>query len=102
MCEIYLDFLKYLKSMILDKEKIVCALTDQVKQFANTITNIVEYSHVTLNNWLRNNKGDFCRGSDYVNQMIKNQHNEIHTYFCQSIIVLEHWFKDNILYSQLV
>lgn len=34
--------------------------------------------------------------------MIQNQHNEIHTSFGHSIIVLEHIFKDNNLYSQLV
>ena len=34
--------------------------------------------------------------------MIKNQHNEIQTTFGRSITVLEHRFKDNILYSQLI
>ena len=34
--------------------------------------------------------------------MILNQHNEIQTKFGHSITVLEHRFKDNMLYSQLV
>ncbi|XP_058747057.1 uncharacterized protein LOC131620051 [Vicia villosa] len=46
--------------------------------------------------------GDFCRDWDSVNLMIKNQHNEIQTIFGRSITVLEHRFKDNILYSQLI
>lgn len=36
-----------------------------------------------------------------MNQMTQNQHNEIDTLFGCSIIVLEHKFKDNNLYSKL-
>ncbi|XP_058726958.1 uncharacterized protein LOC131598363 [Vicia villosa] len=48
------------------------------------------------------NKGDLCRDWDTINFMIKNQHNEIQTTFGRSITVLEHRFRDNILYSQLI
>ena len=37
-----------------------------------------------------------------MNQMILNQYNEIQTSFGRSVTVLEHKFKDNLLYSQLV
>lgn len=43
-----------------------------------------------------------CRNWDFVNQMHRNQHNEIQIYFGQRIIVLKHRFKGNILYSQWV
>src|ERR1051325_6837902 len=37
-----------------------------------------------------------------MNHMILNHHNEMQTTFSRSITVLEHRFKDNMLYSQLV
>ena len=103
-CEKYHDLLKNVESTILDhvNEKIVCAQTDQVRHLGNTTTNRVESAHATLKIWLENNKGDLCGDWDPVNQMIQNQHNEMHTLFGQSITVLEHIFKDNNLYSQLV
>ena len=104
VCEKYPDLLKYVESTILDqvKEKIVCAWTDQVRHLRNTTTNRVEFAHATLKNWLGNSKGDLCRDWDSVNQMIQNQHNEIQTSFGRSITILDHRFKDNNLYSQLV
>ncbi|XP_058783994.1 uncharacterized protein LOC131658747 [Vicia villosa] len=84
------------------KEKFVCAWINNVRHLGNTTTNRVESAHVTLKNWLGNSKGDLCRDWDTVNLMIKNQHNEIQTSFGQRIIMLEHRFKDNILYSQLI
>ncbi|XP_058776233.1 uncharacterized protein LOC131650548 [Vicia villosa] len=77
ICEKYLDLLKYIESTILDKvkEKFFCAWTD---------------------------KGDLCKALDTINHMISNQHNEIQTSFGRSITVLEHRFKKNILYSQLI
>lgn len=41
VCEKYLDLLKFVESTIFDqvKEKIVCALTDQVRHLENTATN---------------------------------------------------------------
>lgn len=44
MCEKYSDFLEYVESTILDhvKEKIVCALIDEVRHLGNIITNQVE------------------------------------------------------------
>lgn len=62
VCAIYLDLLKYVEGIILDqvKEKIVCAWTNQVQHFGNTTNNRVEYAHARLENWLGNNKGDFC------------------------------------------
>ena len=41
-------------------------------------------------------------GWESVNHMILNQHNEIKTKFGLSITLLEHRFKENMLYSQLV
>ncbi|XP_050919722.1 uncharacterized protein LOC127137294 [Lathyrus oleraceus] len=104
MCEKYHDLLKYVESIILDQvnEKIVCAWTDKVIHLGNTTTNRVESAHATLKNLLGNSKGDLCRDWDFVNQMIQNQHNHIQTSFGRSITVLEHIFKDNNLYSQLV
>ncbi|XP_050875837.1 uncharacterized protein LOC127079496 [Lathyrus oleraceus] len=104
MCEKYPNLLKYVENTILDqvKEKIICAWTGQVRHLGNTTTNRVESAHVTLKNWLGNSKGDMCRDGDYMNQMIQNQHNVIHTSFGRSITVLEHKYKDNNLYSQLV
>ena len=104
VCEKYPSLLKYVESTILDqvKEKIVCAWTDNVRHLGNTTTNRVESAHASLKNWLGNSKGDLCRDWDSVNLMIKNQHNEIQTTFGRSITVLEHRFKDNILYSHLV
>ncbi|XP_050875905.1 uncharacterized protein LOC127079564 [Lathyrus oleraceus] len=84
------------------KEKIVCACTNKVRHLRNTTTNRVESAHATFKNWLGNSKGDLYRDWDFVNQMIQNQHNEIHTSFGRSITVLEHNFKNNNLYSQLV
>ena len=79
----YPDLLKYVESTILDqvKEKIVCAWTDQVMHLRNTTTNRVESAHACMKNWLGNNKGDLITCWDSVNQMILNQHNEIHTKF---------------------
>ncbi|XP_050893360.1 uncharacterized protein LOC127099673 [Lathyrus oleraceus] len=104
VCEKYPDLLKYVESTILDqvKENIVCAWTDNVRHLGNTITNRVKFVHATLKFWLGNSKGDLCRDWDSVNHMIQNQHNEIQTSFGRSITVLEHRFKDNILYSRLV
>lgn len=101
---VYYEFLKYIESAILNymQENIVGAWTDQVTHFGNNTTNIVEYAHVTLNNWLGNNKRDLCKGWDSMNQMIKNQHNEIQTSFGCNINVLQHRFKYKNLYSQLV
>ncbi|XP_058750193.1 uncharacterized protein LOC131623212 [Vicia villosa] len=77
ICEKYPDLLKYIENIILDKvkEKFVCAWTD---------------------------KGDLCKAWDTINHMISNQHNEIQTSFGRSITVLEHRFKNKILYSQLI
>ncbi|XP_050908230.1 uncharacterized protein LOC127121837 [Lathyrus oleraceus] len=84
------------------KETIVCVWTDQVRHLGNTTTNRVKSSHARLKNRLGNIKGDLCRDWDSVNQMIQNQHNDIHTSFGRTITVLEHKFKVNNLYSQLV
>lgn len=104
VCEKYPDLLKYVQSTILDrvKEKIVYAWTDNVRHLGNTTSNRVESAHATLKIWLGNSKGDLCRDQDSMNHMIQNQHNEIQTIFDQSITILEHRFKDNTLYSQLV
>ena len=69
---------------------------------SNTTTNRVESAHACLENWLGNSKGDLIIGWESVNQMLLNQHNEIHTTFGRSIKMLKHRFKDNTLYSQLV
>lgn len=61
------------------KEKIFCVWTNQVSYFGNTKTNIVEFTHATLKNSLENSKGDLCKGWESMNQMIKNQNNEIQT-----------------------
>lgn len=99
VCARYANLLKYVEETILDqvKEKIFCAWTDQVKHFGNTITNKVKYAHAKMKNWLGDDKDDFCRDWEVVDQMLRNQHNEIQTCFGQSIIVLEHDFKDDIL-----
>ncbi|XP_058775209.1 uncharacterized protein LOC131649464 [Vicia villosa] len=104
VCEKYLALLKYVESIILDqvKEKIVCAWTGQVRHLGNTTTNRVESDHACLKNWLGNSKGDLCADWDSVNRIIQNKHNEIQTSFGCSITVLEHKFKDNTIYSQLV
>ncbi|XP_058746429.1 uncharacterized protein LOC131619338 [Vicia villosa] len=100
----YPGLLKYVESTILDKvkEKFVCVWTDNVRHLGNTTTNRVESTHASLKNWLANNTGDLCRDWDTVNLMIKNQYNEIQTTFGRSITLLEHRFRDNILYSQLI
>ncbi|XP_058762138.1 uncharacterized protein LOC131635532 [Vicia villosa] len=99
-----LDDNKYVSRTILDKEKekFVCEWTDNVRHLENTTTNRVKSEHASLKIWLANNKGDWCRDWDSVNLMIKNQHKEIQTTFVRSITVLEHRFKDNILYSQYI
>lgn len=104
VCEKYQDFLKYVNSTILDKVKgnIFYAQIDQDKHFRNTTPNIVKYAHTTLKNWMRNNKSDLCRDYDYMNQMIQNQHNEIKALFGCSTTMLEHRFRDNNLFLQLV
>lgn len=72
VCARYPKFLKYIESIILDqvKDKIVCALTNQVRHLGNTTTNRVESAHATLKNWLGSNKYDFCIDWDSMNQMI--------------------------------
>ena len=104
VCEKYPYLLKYVESTILDqvKDKIVRAGTDQLRHIKNTTTNRVEFVHATLKNWLGNGKSGLCRDWDFVNQMIQNQHNEMQISFGRNIIMLEHRFKDNNLYSQLV
>ncbi|XP_058753208.1 uncharacterized protein LOC131626410 [Vicia villosa] len=104
ICEKYPDLLKYVESTILDKvkEKFVCAWTDKVRYLGNTTTNRVESAHATLKNWSCDRKGDLCKAWDTINHMILNQHNEIQTLFGRSIMVLEHRFKNNILYSKLI
>ncbi|XP_058783408.1 uncharacterized protein LOC131658091 [Vicia villosa] len=89
---------------ILDKvkEKFDCLRTDKVRHLGNTTTNKVESAHATLKNWLCDSKGDLCKAWDTINHMISNQHNEIQTPFGRSIMVLEHRFKNNIIYSQLI
>lgn len=103
VCEKYIDLLKYVESTILDqmKENIICAWIDQVRHLRNKTTNLVKSTHAILKNWLGNSKGDFYRDWNSVNQMIKNQHNEIYTSFGCRITMLEHRFKYNILYSKL-
>ncbi|XP_058746437.1 uncharacterized protein LOC131619347 [Vicia villosa] len=93
VCEKYLDKVK---------ENFVCAWTNNVRHLGNTTANRVESTHASLKNWLANSMGDFCRDWDTVNLMIKNKRNEIQTTFGRSIAVLEHQFRDNILYSQLI
>ncbi|XP_058787061.1 uncharacterized protein LOC131661483 [Vicia villosa] len=99
ICEKYPDLLKYIESTVLDKvkEKFVCAWIDKVRHLGNTTTNKVESTH-----WLCDSKGDLCKARDTINHMILNQHNEIQTSLGQSITILEHRFKNNILYSQLI
>lgn len=77
----------------------MCAWTDQVRHFRNTITYRVESSDATLNSWLRDGNGDFYKGWESVNQMIKNQHNKIHTSFGFGVTILKHKFKDKNKYS---
>src|SRR3954464_15917607 len=47
-------------------------------------------------------EGDLVRGWDIVNQMLQNQHNEIQTSFGRSKTVMEHQFKGQNLFSQLI
>ncbi|XP_050889945.1 uncharacterized protein LOC127095276 [Lathyrus oleraceus] len=72
------------------------------RHLGNITTNIVKFAHSTLKKWLGDSKGDFCREQDTLNQMLQNQHNEIKINFGRSITVLEHRFKHNTLYSDLV
>ncbi|XP_058725791.1 uncharacterized protein LOC131597095 [Vicia villosa] len=104
VCERYPDLLKYVENTILDKVKgkFVCAWNDNGRHLGNTTSNRVVSAHASLKNWLANSKGDLCRDWESINLMIKNQHNERQTTFGRSITVLEHRFKDNILYSQLI
>ena len=104
LCVEYPDFLKYVESTILDqvKEKIVCVWTVWIRHFSNTKTNRVESAHAALRSGWVIARETFVENGDTVNEMLQNQHNEIQTTFGRSKTILEHQFKDNTLYTQLV
>ncbi|XP_058746508.1 uncharacterized protein LOC131619430 [Vicia villosa] len=74
----------------------------QFQKICEKYPDLLKYVESTILDKVKENKGDFCRGWDSINLMILNQHNEIQTSFGRSITVLEHRFKENILYSQLI
>src|SRR3954466_5480808 len=104
LCGSIKTFCHYVESTILDKvrEKVVCAWTNRVRHPSCTTTNRVESAHAVFKRWFGDSKGDLCRGWDTVNQMLENQHNEIQTSFGRSKTVMEHRFKGQILFSQLI
>ncbi|XP_058766511.1 uncharacterized protein LOC131640124 [Vicia villosa] len=78
---------------------------DTVLQFwkiCEKYPDLLKYVESTILDKVKEKKGDLCKAWDTIHHMISNQHNEIKTSFGQSITVLEHRFKDNILYSQLI
>ncbi|XP_050888875.1 uncharacterized protein LOC127094048 [Lathyrus oleraceus] len=101
------------------KEKIVCAWTDQVRHIGNTTTNRVEFAHAKLKNWLGNSLNyifhEAKRADNVGSNRVKCGYTILKTYgllcvrfiakktsFDRSITVLEHKFKDNNVYAQLV
>src|SRR3954467_14475889 len=104
LCGSIKTFCHYVESTILNKvrEKVVCAWTNRVRHLGCTTTNRVESAHAVFKRWLGDSKGDLCRGWDTVNQMLQNQHNKIQTSFGRSKTVMEHRYKGQILFSQLI
>ncbi|XP_050893614.1 uncharacterized protein LOC127100455 [Lathyrus oleraceus] len=80
----------------------VSDIVEGPRKVCENYPDLLKYVESTILDQLGNSKGGLCRDWDFGNHMIQNQHNEIHISFGRSITVLEHRFKDNTLYSQLV
>jgi hypothetical protein len=98
------DFINYVETTILNplKEKLVRAWTDRVMHIGNLTTNRVESQHGVLKKYLMDSRGDFVRGWEAIDRMLKVQLTEIQTSFGQSITEIEHHFRGHFLYSKLV
>ena len=64
-------------------------------------TNKVEGAHGRVKEYLTTSKGDLCTYWEKIDEMLVIQFGEIQSSFSMSVTVLEHRYKDVILYSGL-
>jgi len=79
----------------------VRALTDHVLHLGCRTTNTVESAHALVKKYLSNNVGDLGTCWDKIHDMLMIQLTATQTSFERSCIVLEHRFKDVIMYYGL-
>jgi hypothetical protein len=103
VCGKFPKFLDYVEKTILDpdKEKFVRFWVDKNLHLGNTTTNIVESAHARLKKYM-SSMGDLSTNWKSVHDMLELQHTAIHASFQTSIIMLEHRFKGNVLWSRLI
>jgi len=97
-------FLDYVEETILDpvEEKFVRFWTDKNLHTGNTTTIRAESAHARLKKYLSSSMGDLSTNWQFVHDMLELQHTAIHASFQTSIIMLEHRFKGNVLWSNLI
>ena len=103
VCKDFPKFLTYVESTVLDvvKDKIVRAWTYHVLRLGCRTTNRVEGAHAIIKKYLSNNVGDLGTCWEKIHDIFVIQLTVIQTSFGRSCTVLEHRFKDVILYSGL-
>ena len=103
-CANFPKFLEYVETTILGpvKEKVVRFWTNRVMHLGNTTTNRAESAHSRLKKYLNSSMGDMSTNWDVVHDMLESQYTSIHASFQTSMIMLEHRFKDKVLWSNLV
>jgi len=97
-------FLDYVEKTILDpvKEKCVRFWVDKNLHMGNTTTNRAESAHAQLKKYLSSSMSDLSTNWKSVHAMLELQHTAIHASFQTSIIMLQHRFKDKVLWSRLI
>jgi hypothetical protein len=103
VCKNFPKFLDYVQSSILDivKEKLVKAWTNLVLHLGCRTTNRVEGAHGIVKAYLTTSVCDLGTCYKKIHEMLVIQLVEIQTSFGMSVTVLEHRYKDVILYSGL-
>ena len=104
VCAKFPKFLDYVEKTILDpvKDKFVRFWVDKHLHMGNTTTNRAESAHARLKKYLSSSMGDLSTNWKSVHAMLELQHTAIHASFQTSIIMLEHRFKDKVLWSRLI
>jgi len=101
-CSDFPLFLNYVMTTLNEvKEKIVRAWADHVLHLGCRTINRVESAHALVKKYLDNSVGDLGTCWEKIHDMLVLQFTAIQTTFGQSVIILEHRFKDVTLYSRL-
>lgn len=104
VCVKFSKFLEYVESIIFGpvKEKVVRFWTNRVKHLGNTMANRAEYVHKRLKKYMYSSMNDLCTNWASVHNMLESQRTHIHMSFQKIMIMFEHGFKGNMLWSKLV